>query len=353
MFYLVFSAAVYSDLPYGLNLFTGDKAPTIEQMIARFRQFDAIQSADTYVIVNWHTPRDTATVLSAMERMHTHDYDHIFWHKVGNTAINQPKERIVKSVEMCTVGYYPSQAETKWLLSEEDPKKRHNHITLPSVRKLATGPNNIPINATEKPWELSYRILKMFCHIGSNVLIIGAGAGGDVMGAINAGMNVYAVEKDRVQYDALKVHLNTMLDRYTTLYDQGKNIIENDSDEEDEEEHEDPKVTPAPAATNVLETLLTQSSQSKKDTSEGKDKGSDDEDILHMCPKCNTDFETNDELVFCQYCDDKYKCAFHEKCLDTVRDADGGYYFACEFHADDIGQNHVLFNSSAGYGANN
>jgi hypothetical protein len=43
--------------------------------------------------------------------------------------------------------------------------------------------------------------------IGGNVLVAGAGAGGDVIGALDAGCNVVAVESNKMQYSYLQATL--------------------------------------------------------------------------------------------------------------------------------------------------
>jgi len=54
-------------------------------------------------------------------------------------------------------------------------------------------------------------LLKNHTNPGDWVLVVGAGAGGEVLGAIAAGLNVVAVERDPRQFKALKGRLNQLV----------------------------------------------------------------------------------------------------------------------------------------------
>ena len=92
-----------------------------------------------------------------------------------------------------------------------DPKKRHNYIACKPVSTYARDDDGVVINPCQKPPE----IMKWLCsnHLapGSTVLVIGAGAGGEVIGAVQACCNVVAVEKDKRQFDALQSILVSMV----------------------------------------------------------------------------------------------------------------------------------------------
>lgn len=55
--------------------------------------------------------------------------------------------------------------------------------------------------------ELAKRLVKHHVTLGGNVLVLGPGAGGELMGAVAAGCNVVAVEKDVKQFNGLVAHL--------------------------------------------------------------------------------------------------------------------------------------------------
>ena len=57
------------------------------------------------------------------------------------------------------------------------------------------------INPYQKPRYLAHSICKDFCEPNATVVVVGFGAGGDVEGAVAAGMNEVACEEDKAQYE--------------------------------------------------------------------------------------------------------------------------------------------------------
>ena len=117
--------------------------------------------------------------------------EHLYWHKTGLVNMASPTNRFCKSIEMATVGYYPNINAVPWNV-DPNSKNRHNFIECKAVTKLAKNmytDGKTPINVTEKPPELAQWILSKICRPRSTVLVIGAGAGDDIMGAIRGKMN--------------------------------------------------------------------------------------------------------------------------------------------------------------------
>ena len=324
------SGALYSDLPYGFNLFPDDTSPTLLQLQKRLKQFNAINQSDSYVVVNWHTPKDTQTVIDSMKELHISHHDHVFWHKKDHVNFASHTSQLVSSCEMATIGYYPDKLKVPFLDSDKDPKLRHNFIDCPSVKVLAKGPNNQPINVTEKPWQLSYWLLKRFCRPASWVLIIGAGAGGDIVGAIRAGMNVVAVEKDRVQYDALKLHLTKILSQYTNLADKGKLL-------KDADDGDSPAAEGAQTSADPVGDIIAGLSQGTL-VSPNKKKN------VPKCVICGLIMAKDIETEVCCKCDDAQPC--HIDCLNKIQgegdDAEVRYMCdTCQEEHDDVPETQV------------
>ena len=85
----------------------------------------------------------------------------------------------------------------------KDPVKRHNQIIGPSRRVLTKDPaTGQPINIHEKPDWLAEAILGDYSRPGQWIFVGGFGAGGDVRGALGAGLNVVAIENDPNQFQA-------------------------------------------------------------------------------------------------------------------------------------------------------
>jgi hypothetical protein len=80
----------------------------------------------------------------------------------------------------------------------------------------ATYADGTVVNQHEKPPGLVQTFIKMHCSPGDNVLVIGAGAGGDVEGVIEARCNCICIEKDDKQYAALRGRMMSLKMRFET-----------------------------------------------------------------------------------------------------------------------------------------
>ena len=74
----------------------------------------------------------------------------------------------------------------------------------PSKRVLSKsiGGHGEPINIHEKPDWLAEALLSQYSRPGQWVVVAGVGAGADVRGALNAGLNYVAIENDQDQFHA-------------------------------------------------------------------------------------------------------------------------------------------------------
>ena len=68
-----------------------------------------------------------------------------------------------------------------------------------------------PINIHEKPDWLAEALLSQYTRPGQWIVVGGFGAGGDVRGALNAGLNVVAIENDPDQFNATVAHMRSFV----------------------------------------------------------------------------------------------------------------------------------------------
>lgn len=144
-----------------------------------------------------------------MEAMRDRNYKNmtqVYWRQTDQYT-EGPVNRLTNSIQMITVGFFPSSDAIHWNVSP-DPRKRTNVIDLPTVSTLAKDIGGNIINVTEKPPELIQWLLGMWCKKGSNVLMVGTGAGGCLKGALASGYNVVGVENDEKQYNQLYANMN-------------------------------------------------------------------------------------------------------------------------------------------------
>ena len=146
----------------------------------------------------WHKPEDTSIVMDALRDTKYQEMTHFFWHKTGHTSVAQARD-YVKSVEMATIGFYPNRRAC-YINHPSDPRSRHNFLELPHITHFAKDAENKKVNPAEKPPELAAHFCEHHIPAGGTILIVGAGAGGSVFGALKSGVNVVAVESDEFQF---------------------------------------------------------------------------------------------------------------------------------------------------------
>ena len=210
----MFTAAMYTDSPFGFDLFPHDQQITVTSMMNQSKQFDAFNTLSAHAWIVVHKIDDTHIVKEAMEMRGYKNLQQVFWEKPGH-YVNGAMSRLTPVIEVVTIGCTPNADAIHWNVSS-DPRLRPNLFSCPSVLSLARDSTGTVINVTEKPPQLAEFLLGMVCKKGSNVLIVGTGAGGDVKGALNAGMNVIGVENDEKQYIQLKSEMNAWVARLKT-----------------------------------------------------------------------------------------------------------------------------------------
>ena len=202
---LMYVALILADLVYGITDLPWDHQLTKEEFTNMLKQVECLNACQNYVVIFWHKPDDSLLIRSVMEDRHFRELTNFFWHKT-NHYTHTPPTHYTSSIEMCTIGYLPSREKCPNLLNK-DPRKRHNFISLPPVTNYLTYDNGDQINPCQKPIDLAYTLVKNHVEPGGNVLVLGSGAGGEVMGAVAAGCNVVAIEKDVKQFNGLVAHL--------------------------------------------------------------------------------------------------------------------------------------------------
>jgi hypothetical protein len=210
---------------------TWDIQMTKEELVLILRQVGVCQDhlENHYTIVLWHQSSDTKMVRDALKEENFKNISDFYWHKVGHKG-NQIQRAWTPAVECATIAHYKSQNECIVRDMPADPRNRHNLIEVPHLTSFALNTSQLKINAAEKPRALAQFFVDHFCPGGGNVLVIGAGAGGDVFGALDGGANVVAVEKDPVQFNAFPATATKKLQvEYDKMEEQAQ--IQHDDDD--------------------------------------------------------------------------------------------------------------------------
>ena len=278
------------DLPYHLLDLTWDVEITRQFMDTFLKQVIAINNCPDYVVVLYHTMNMTSMLHEALADAHFQHMTPFFWHKTAHltqTAVSS----YTQSVECGTIAFKPSRDKCAWNASK-DPRNRHNFIETPSVTTYLKDTNGEVINPCQKPPAISRWLVGNHCMPGSTVLVCGAGALGDVEGAVDAGCHVIAVEKDKHQFVQSGAHLVKM--------------AEADAKQSEKEK----KTTTETATKSTKGQAKKKSSKAEVKTSQVADQDKEGEP---PCIECGEPLPVGyDATIICQHCDPQGP--MHESC---------------------------------------
>ena len=210
-------AAIFFDLPFAvLPTATApwDVLLAVDDLRNLIRGLEVVQDADSWhvvFVVHWKQVADLAKVLEELGYVNIMP---VYWHKLGHKP-QVMVHQFAPAVEiMITARRVRGSGASAYYDMAPDPAERHNFMEFSAtVTPLRDSHSNV-YNISRKPSELAEWFFSKFARPGSNVLILGTGAGGDVMGAINLGLNVTAVEKDKGQFDLFADHLLTLSQKH-------------------------------------------------------------------------------------------------------------------------------------------
>ena len=190
---------VIIDQPYGLGREEWDKAWSAEEVTQLFKQMDACTQNDKYWVAMYSNHWLLGQTMSCMEKHGFLNVSYLVWWKNNFNIDNAP--HLVFATEFVVMGWRSGVKGTPSFL-DPNPSKRHNMIIGHQQRHFHMK-NGQAINPYQKPVYLAYSICKTFSDPASTIVVVGSGAGGDIEGAVAAGMSVIAFEKDRFQHEAV------------------------------------------------------------------------------------------------------------------------------------------------------
>ena len=229
--------------------------------------------------------------MSAMEAEGYCQLTQFYWYKGREHQTKTPVSSYTNSVEMGTIGFRPDRSRCSWQMGN-DPRNRQNHFECKGVTKYFKDEDGTIINPCQKPPELMRWLCGNHLPAGSRVLILGAGSGGDIIGAVQSCCNVVAVELNTHQFECLK----TTLVKYSTLAE-----------------------TSVAHGTSSANRVEDEASSLNVSTSTQGDED-DDEQHKSVCPECGISFplaEINPRRV-CSQC--VAPAPLHENCAEAMSD---------------------------------
>lgn len=217
---------LYFDAPYGLlhEEHQWDQQITVIDGTNILKQFLASQNSEKCVMFWWHKPRDSQIVQDIFTSGAYQEAQHLFWYKPSHYT-QTPVSSYTSTVEMGTIAFTPSRQQSSWNMPH-NPRSRHNHLQIPALTRYARDANMIVINPCQKPPELSKTIISNHVPPGENVLVVGGGACGDIIGALQAGVNVVSVERDERQFlEMEKILLDAITEEKALMQQEAANLV--------------------------------------------------------------------------------------------------------------------------------
>ena len=183
-----------------------------------FKQLDALSKSGNYWLAMYCNHWLLGSTMTAMEKHGFSNVSYLVWWKNNFNIDNAP--HLVFATEFIVIGWRAGFRGMPSFL-DPNPTKRHNMIIGPQQRNFHQDQGKV-INPYQKPQYLAYSLCKNFCEPNATVIVVGFGAGGDMEGAVAAGMNVVGFEKDKAQYQAVLGVWRT----YQTKLEANKNLAE-------------------------------------------------------------------------------------------------------------------------------
>ena len=204
------------DLKYGLGVAPWDQTPhSMDELLKILQGFKFATNSPVHTVIMWVEMGQLGPVRALLESQDAGytNVQALFWYKPDMNVVG-PVYKRTPAVEVCLIALKGRVGDfgAQFNLSK-DPVQRHNMIMGPSKRVLTKhiGGGGAPINIHEKPDWLAEALLSQYTRPGQWIVVGGFGAGGDVRGALNAGLNVVAVENDPDQFHATVAHMRNFV----------------------------------------------------------------------------------------------------------------------------------------------
>ena len=196
------------------------EAPTVEQAQKLFLNLVSLNRKRPFFMYIHTDPEILHTVLTAAASMKLHVQLHP-WIKTGFSTPGAKKYVCNTEIILCIqfgADLSIIQKQRKYMPHEFYKRKTSFHTPRLTSSQMHCDDYKVVYNSSQKPWEIAYRYTLF--HAASEgpdscVLVLGAGSGSEIIGALAAGASVYAFELDPRQYEgaqsrviqALKFHV--------------------------------------------------------------------------------------------------------------------------------------------------
>lgn len=251
----MFVDVLYWDATCGLTNEPWDIVLDNEETIVNAITQARLNNKNLFTLIAIVTAKQVPIFLHALEVLGFQDVDLLYWMKMTVNSGYQipPNQRTVAATETIITarstfhGRHTALTPAAFERDPADIKAKYNFFIGPDEMTKLKRPEGGIANVYQKPTWLSSYLTKPYVLPGSNVVVFGAGVGGDVMGLLDIKCNVLAIEKDTVMYGRLVGNMRnyeprtetyngiTMSELYNLIYEHAKPEFE-DIDREGNED---------------------------------------------------------------------------------------------------------------------
>jgi hypothetical protein len=205
LFLVIVQPLCFSTCRAGSELIAGwDKRPNMDSLKKIIISFKAVTTAKKWTIGFWCHVVQAGEIVEVFKEQGISRIQPVYW--VKDPAGLLEKNELTNGVEMLIVGVFEEEGERVHLNLDNDPRQRNNvHYGPPMTmyQPLPDGVEGHRLHPCEKPTSTAEWFFKKYAEEGSTAVICGSGAGGDVRGALMAGLDVVGLDCDGVQVKEL------------------------------------------------------------------------------------------------------------------------------------------------------
>jgi hypothetical protein len=211
---------LWFDQPFGTKHAPWDEvAPDQAVLQQGLKQFNAVNTKESCVVIMKHHVLNSEATVAAYEQTGIVKATPLIWWKVSQNMVGDPTD-LVPAFEMLHIGFKSKAGHPVHTNMSKNPLERHNVITgtAQTVRKQHPGDGTL-VNPCETPGYVIQWALDRWCQRGDTIVVVGSGAGGDVRGALEWGVNVVGIDSDAKQVQFLRNDLMTLDTQNAKLVD--------------------------------------------------------------------------------------------------------------------------------------
>lgn len=313
---------IVHDMPYGIQIAEWDVAPPSQNTLFNiYNKVVALSDQRAIFYFGYCNPLEVPNVTTALNRagFQTRPF---YWYK-SNQNMPGPKCHYITAVETMVYGYVVPGNSKVVTNIHDNPVQRHNIFIGPNVAERYLFGNK-PVNPHEKPVWLSRSMAKMHLAPMKTALVLGSGAGGDVIGLLMENINVVSVDNDRQQNKLYHARLKELLECVSCNNNAWTGLLPDAehgrlgfpyAGTHGKDEEMDDNTSPSPNSTTKGAAKKKPSSPSKNEVAK-VNTSEDKPDLLTVCSKCTEEVDEANRKK-CSTCQKKFLCP---KCAESLPD---------------------------------